>query len=203
MKKLALMATYALLLLLSACASVPMASMDKDAKAKEFTPPPDKGAIYIYRNENLGGVMPVTVSINDKTLGQTAAYTYFHLNVPPGSYSLKSHAENVSELTVMVEPGRNYFVWQEMKIGMWSARTQLQEVDESTGRAAIASTKMIASSIGDDNFTAKAVDVFPAPSTENPAMISDKLRELQKLRDDGVISDEEFQKKKQQLLDKM
>jgi len=202
MKKLALMATYALLLLLSACASVPMASMDKDAKAKEFTPPPDKGGIYIYRNENLGGGMAIAVSINDKTLGQTAPYTYFHVNVPPGSYSLKSHAENVSELTLMIEPGRNYFVWQEIKMGMWSARTKLQEVDESTGREAIASTKMIASSVGDDSFTAKVVD--PAvPATGSPALISDKLRELQKLRDDGVISDEEFQKKKQQLLDKM
>ena len=203
MKKLALMATYALLLLLSACASVPMASMDKDAKAKEFTPPPDKGAIYIYRNENLGGGMAITVSINDKTLGQTAPDTYFHVNVLPGSYSLKSLAENVSELTVMVEPGRIYFVWQEIKMGMWSARTKLQEVDGSTGRAAIASTKLIASSVGDDSFTAKVVDVPPVPSTENPALTSDKLRELQKLRGDGVISDEEFQKKKQQLLDKM
>lgn len=39
------------------CASVPMASMDEDTKAKSFVVRPDKSNIYVYRNESFGGAI--------------------------------------------------------------------------------------------------------------------------------------------------
>lgn len=196
--------TAAMILLLTACASVPMASMDQDSKAKEFAPVPNKATLYIYRNESFGAAIPITVSVNGKVLGQTAAQTYFRLNVIPGKYSVESHAENVSNLPLSVEAGKNYFVWQEIKMGMWTARSLLQQVDEKTGRAGVMESKLIASSVSDNDLAQLDTSIpTPSPYRESSSdSVSQKIRELQNLRKDGIITEDEFQKKKQQLLEK-
>ncbi len=151
MKRLVAVVSATLVLLLSGCASVPMASLQQDAKAKDFMAPPDHAALYIYRNENMGGAVPMTVSVNGKLAGQTAAKTYFRFNVLPGTYTVESLAENTSTLSLVAEAGKNYFVWQEVKMGLWMARSLLQQVDENTGRAGVMESKLIQSAVtGDD-----------------------------------------------------
>lgn len=204
MKNIGGIITGAMILLVSGCASVPMAPMDQDTKAKAFSPDTNKASLYIYRNENFGAAIPMTVAVNGKALGQTAAKTYFQLKVMPGKYNVESHAENVSNLPLSVEAGKNYFVWQEVKMGMWMARSLLQQVDENTGRTGVTESKLIASSISDNDLLPLDVPLATAsaqaPSSDSA---SQKLRELQDLRKDGVITEEEFQKKKQQLLERL
>ncbi|MGA7750160.1 MAG: DUF2846 domain-containing protein [Gallionella sp.] len=204
MKNFLVLLAGALIVLLSGCASVPMASLDQDTKAKDFSPLLGKASLYIYRNENFGGAFPMTVSVNGKTLGQTAARTYFRLNLNPGKYTITSNAENVSNLDLTVDAGMNYYVWQEVKMGMWSAGSLLQQVDESKGRAGVTESKLIASSVSDNELTTSDAPAKPSPETSTPMneSVSQKLRELESLRKDGVITEGEFQKKKQQLLEK-
>jgi hypothetical protein len=195
MNKLIASISVILLLVLSGCASVPMAPLEQDAQAKQFAPAQSRAALYIYRNENFGGAIPMSVSVNGKAIGQTAAKTYFMLNVPPGKYSVESHAENVSNLSLTAEAGKNYFVWQEVKMGMWMARSLLQQVDEAIGRAGVTESKLIATTVTDN-------DLLPpgqAPANDS----AQKLRDLQNLRKDNVITEEEFQKKRQELLEKL
>ena len=107
------------------------------------------------------------------------------------------------------EAGKNNFVWQEIKMGLIIARNKLQIVDEATGKAGIAESKLI-ESIQTNATPQQALETAPAPantvSGTPPATIgettSQKLRELQVLRKDGIITEDEFQKKKQQLLEK-
>ncbi|MHB1198622.1 MAG: hypothetical protein ACYCZ6_03515 [Polaromonas sp.] len=80
MKNFAASFSAILVLLLSGCASVPMASLDLDTKAKDFSPVPNKASLYIYRNESFGAAIPMTVSVNGKVLGQTAAQTYLRIS---------------------------------------------------------------------------------------------------------------------------
>lgn len=191
-------------LLLSACASVPMASLDQDTKAKTFSPPPNKAALYIYRNESFGAAIPMTVSVNSKALGQTAAQTYFRLELVPGKYTMESHAENVSTLPLTTEAGKNYFVWQEVKMGMWMARSLLQQTDETSGRAGVMESKLIATSLSEADLSPLgAQQAPPSGAATGNESVSNKLRELQNLRSDGLITEDEFQKKKQQLLEKL
>lgn len=42
-----------------------------------------------------------------------------------------------------MQAGKNYFVWQEVKMGLWMARSALQTVDEATGRKGVAECKRI------------------------------------------------------------
>jgi hypothetical protein len=205
MKNLALLFVVSLVVTLTGCASVPMASLDLDAKAKDFAPLPNKGSVFIYRNESFGAAIPVAVSVNGRTLGQTASMTYFRLNIKPGRYIVSSHAENVSEVGLDVETGKSYFVWQEMKMGLWTARTNLQQVDEDKGRAGVSESKLIASSISERDIEA----TVSAAASNTPSLptgdltASKKLRELQDLKREGVITDEEFEAKKKQLIDKL
>lgn len=127
--------------LMGGCASVPMASMDDDAKAKSFAVREDKANIYVYRNESFGGAIPMTVALDGRVVGQTGPQTYFLFEVDPGPHEVSSIAENNSVLKLDAKAGKSYFVWQEVKMGVWMARSQLHEVDEQTGRKAVAECK--------------------------------------------------------------
>ena len=125
------------------CASVPMASSEMDSAAKSFAVKPGKANIYVYRNESMGGAIKMTLILDGKLVGSTAAKTYVLLEVAPGSHTLISKTENDSTLAVSAVAGRNYFVWQEVKMGAFSARSALQLVDDAKGKAGVAECKLI------------------------------------------------------------
>lgn len=75
--------------------------------------------------------------------GRSAAKTYLMLEVAPGQHTVTSKTENDSSVTVNAAAGRNYFLWQEVKMGLMAARSNLQQVDETTGRAGVQECKLI------------------------------------------------------------
>jgi ABC-type hemin transport system ATPase subunit len=126
---------------LAGCASVPMTSTAEDATAKSFAVQPGQANIYVYRNETLGAAIPMTVALNGKVAGQTGPQTYFLFQVDPGTHEVSSIAENSSVLRLTTEAGKAYFVWQEVKMGLWMARSQLQQVSDDVGRKGVAECK--------------------------------------------------------------
>lgn len=130
-------------LFLTGCASVPMASTEKDAASKTFAVKSDKANIYVYRNESFGAAVKMPVALNGKLVGDTAAKTYLALEVAPGTHTLVSKTENDATLSLNALPGKNYFVWQEVKMGAFAARSALQLVDDSAGKAGVAECKLI------------------------------------------------------------
>jgi PBP1b-binding outer membrane lipoprotein LpoB len=130
-------------ILATGCASVQMASEEKDSAAKTFAVNQSKANIYVFRNESIGAAVKMPVALNGKLVGDTAAKTYMKLEVQPGEHSLLSKTENDSILRVNTAAGKNYFVWQEVKMGMFAPRSSLQLVDEATGRAAVNECKLI------------------------------------------------------------
>lgn len=142
-KKLLLAGLLTCSAILTGCASVPMASIERDAQAKSFATKADKANIYLYRNESMGAAIKMDVAMDGKNLGQTAAKTYFALEVSPGKHALLSKAENDSILELSTDAGKNYFVWQEVKMGLMYARSQLQLVDETIGRNGVSECKLI------------------------------------------------------------
>ena len=135
------------LALLAGCASVPMAPQDDDVRAKSFTVRSGKANIYLYRNETFGGVVPMTVSFDGKVAGQTGPQTFFLWEADPGPHEISSMAEDVSTIRINAEAGRAYFSWQEVKMGLWMARSLLQQVDEAAGRKGVAECKRAQSNL--------------------------------------------------------
>jgi hypothetical protein len=131
--------------LASGCASVQMASAEQDAAAKSFAVKPGKANIYVYRNENFGAAIKMPVAVDGRLVGDTAAKTYLVLEVAPGPHTVVSKTENDASVTLIAAAGRNYFLWQEVKMGLVAARSNLQEVDEATGKAGVAECKLIQS----------------------------------------------------------
>lgn len=125
------------------CATVPLANVEKDSTAKSFSVTEGKANIYLYRNESLGAVLKMPVVVDGRVVGDTAAKTYMMLEVAPGLHTIISKSENDSELLLTAEQNKNYFVWQEVKMGLFAARSKLHLVDEAKGKAGVADCKLI------------------------------------------------------------
>ncbi len=129
-------------LLASACASVPMASPEMDRTAKEFRNTPGKANLYVFRDESLGGAVKMSVILDGRLLGDTAAKTFLVTPVDPGPHALVSKTENDARLDFTAEAGKNLYVWQEVKMGLMSARSALHLVDEASARERISECRM-------------------------------------------------------------
>lgn len=129
---------------LAGCASVPMASLEADNSAKQFQVKKGYSNIYLYRNEGFGAAVAMTVSLDGKVMGKTASKTYFLWEVTPGMHEIASHTENTAKLKLDTKEGRSYYVWQEVKMGMWQPGSQLHEVTEEEGRKAVLECKLVA-----------------------------------------------------------
>jgi hypothetical protein len=130
---------------LAGCASVPMGDPVQDAEMKRFGVLPDMSRIYIYRNETMGAAIKMTVTVDGRVIGATAANTYLVADVAPGPHTIASDAENLTMLKINTQAGLNVFVWQEVKMGFGSARSLLHVVPEAEGRAGVDETKLAAS----------------------------------------------------------
>ncbi|MBI4989819.1 MAG: DUF2846 domain-containing protein [Rhodocyclales bacterium] len=131
----------AMVVLATGCAAVPMASDEEDRIGKSFAVKPDRANVYVYRNETFGAAIPMTVAINGKVAGQTGPQTYFMWEVEPGAHEISSHAENVTTIQLTAQAGKSYYVWQEVKMGLFMARSLLQQMDEETGRKGVLECK--------------------------------------------------------------
>src|SRR5476649_1495969 len=76
----------ALALLLPACASVPMATAEADVQGKSFSPLPDRGVIYFYRDSKVASALSLWVVTDQRTLGALATGTWFRVDLDPGRY---------------------------------------------------------------------------------------------------------------------
>ncbi len=192
MKKSIFLATF---LLITGCATAPMASLDKDIKAKSFETAPEVSSLYIYRNENFGGAISMDITVNGKPVGQTAAKSYFKFDVTPGDYHVESKAENVSFIDVSLEAGKNYFIWQEVKMGFLYARSKLQLVDEEKGKKGVLESRMINTIVTKEDLALKGVEVASKNTT------SVKLGELKSLLNKGDITQSEYDQAKAKILE--
>ncbi|BAU49473.1 lipoprotein [Sulfurifustis variabilis] len=146
-KSLSRLALAGAFLLLGACASVPMATESEDMQAKQASVPAGKSLIYLYRNETFGAAVKLNVTLDGRDAGETASKTYFMWTVNPGQHQIVSKGENNASLTVDAKPGQRYYVWQEVKMGMFQPRSLLHVVDEPTGREGVKECKLIKGNI--------------------------------------------------------
>jgi hypothetical protein len=157
MKKLTKLLLVLTTLLIVGCAAPIKAPPEKDAAAKVFTPLKDKAAVFIYRNENYGGAVGMPVKVNGQDIGETGAKTFFRLNLTSGMYVIASEAENTAELPLTVVEGKNYFVWQEVRMGIWKARTALRPVDDKSGMDGVLESVLLTPKVPDEALSKTAI----------------------------------------------
>lgn len=143
-KKLMICAAALGVALLSGCASVPMESAEKDQTLKTFPAPPENQAgLYIFRDSAMGPILKKTVKIDNDVVGETAMNTYFYRVVSPGQHVLATESEfSDNAINLNAEAGKNHFVRQSIKIGLFVGGAKLQEVTESEGKKGVTNTEL-------------------------------------------------------------
>jgi hypothetical protein len=132
-------------LALTGCASVNMASKEESAKAKQFNPPsPGKAGVYVYRNSFVGQALKKDIWINGQCVGESAPNVFFYTEVEGGKvHKIDTESEfSPNTLEVMLNAGRNYFIRQFIKIGVFVGGAGLEEVPEEQGKKDIAELEM-------------------------------------------------------------
>jgi hypothetical protein len=132
-------------LLVSGCASVDMASKAESAKAKEFNPPSQGNAgVYVYRDSFVGKALKKDVWIDGKCIGESAPDVFFYTEVAGGkNHKIDTESEFSSNtLELMFEAGKNYFIRQFIKMGVFVGGAGLEQIPEEQGKIAVSKLEM-------------------------------------------------------------
>jgi hypothetical protein len=147
-----LVGAFALMFALGSAAActfvaVPLAPAWQDRWAKSVRPPAGYGAVYVFRDEYLGGEILITIKMDGEVVGETSPGTYFRWDLPPGEHVLEAYTtiltSDRSTLRINVSPGAAHYVWQQMRPGWSMAGPRLQQVDETRGLEGVENCKLI------------------------------------------------------------
>ncbi|MCY1523910.1 hypothetical protein D9M68_588240 [compost metagenome] len=140
-KKMLKLATSAVCVMaIAGCANVPMAPAEQNKQAKSF-PAPDEGksGLYVYRDSFAGKALKKDVYVDGKCLGETADRVFFYTQVAGDEqHKVSTESEfSPNDLMVMMEAGKNYFVRQFIKIGVFVGGAGVEQVTEEEGKRVI------------------------------------------------------------------
>jgi hypothetical protein len=130
---------------LSGCASVEMASMAESARAKEFNPPSDgNSGVYLYRDSFLGKSLKKDLYIDGQCIGETAADVFFYAEVKGDkTHRVDTESEfSPNSLELLFEAGKNYFIRQFIKMGVFVGGAGLEQIEEEQGKKAVSKLNM-------------------------------------------------------------
>jgi len=129
------------MLFTSGCAvKVPMEPKEISAKAKLFdAPSAGNSGLYVYRLSGVGGRLKKDIFIDSKCLGESAPKVFFYETVKGNQeHTVSTESEfSANNLKIKTESGKNYFVRQYIKMGVFVGGANLKLVDEEEGKKAI------------------------------------------------------------------
>lgn len=129
----------------SGCSTVPLESPEVAGKAKMFSNPKDGDAgLYVYRDSFVGQALKKDVWIDNKCLGETASDVFFYTNLEGNKeHKLSTESEfSPNDLSLMTESGKNYFVRQYIKIGLFVGGAGLEVIEDEEAKKAISKLDM-------------------------------------------------------------
>lgn len=141
-KKIVLVALTSLFV---GCASVPMESVEQSDKTKEFNSPTEGNAgLYIYRAGTFGGALKKDIWVDGNCIGESAPNIFFYQLVKGGEeHKISTESEfSPNDLLLKTEGGKNYFIQQYMKLGVFVGGAGVKLVDEEEGKKAVQKLKL-------------------------------------------------------------
>jgi hypothetical protein len=105
-------ATASLIVALGGCASVPEATPERDAVAKQFEIRPGGAALYVFRNDFPGAMAQEdsVLYVDDRLIGATLPGTFFRIDLAPGTHELHGYGYDRGNLRVRARDGEARFV---------------------------------------------------------------------------------------------
>lgn len=143
MKKIA--SIIVLSALFTGCASVKMESQEASDRAKQFAAPSAGNAgLYIYRDSAVGRSLKKDIRVDGKCIGESAPDVFFLTEVSGGKeHVISTESEfTPNTLNLLFEAGKNYFVRQYIKLGVFVGGADLELIPEAQGKEAVAKLEL-------------------------------------------------------------
>lgn len=102
---------------------------------------PAKGRIYVLRSSSFGSAVGMNVADSGNPIGSTGPKGFLCWERDPGDVVVSSTAENTSRVSLPVRPGSVHYVLQNIRMGIWMARTELEVLDADRGKAELKKCK--------------------------------------------------------------
>jgi hypothetical protein len=131
--------------LTTGCTSVPMESKEKSEFAKQYNLPSEgKAGLYVYRSGSFGGALKKDVWLNGDCVGETAPNIFFYQEIKGDSeHKVSTESEfSANDLILITESGKNYFVSQYIKMGVFVGGAGVELVDELKGKKQVSKLDM-------------------------------------------------------------
>lgn len=131
---------FVVLISLNGCASVKMEDSAISEKSKQFAAPSlNNAGLYIYREGILGSALKKDIWVDGVCLGESAPNVFFYTEVSGNTnHTISTESEfSPNDLRVMFDSGKNYFVRQFIKLGLFVGGAGLELVPETVGKVAV------------------------------------------------------------------
>ena len=126
--------------LFTGCASVPMGSTAESTKAKRYDAPSSGNAgLYIYRSSFVGQALKKDIWIDGKCVGESANKVFFFEEVKGDQeHKISTESEfSPNDLLLKTESGKNYFIEQYIKMGVFVGGAGINVVGDEEGKKAV------------------------------------------------------------------
>ena len=212
-------------------ATQPLATASQDSQFKEFKARPGVGTLYLYPgvSKRVPGIFqeaespykgPVDFYINGEYVGGLNHDQYFALTLKPGTYRIIWKERGGAGVTsdpynLTVFKGEKYFVRNVFDegspmFGLLGALTFkfYLEAAPGTGRQDILSRKLVMANKymnepPSDVQPAASKKAGPAERTKSAESVETRLLQLKRLYDSRLITEEEYDRKRRQIIDAM
>jgi hypothetical protein len=128
------------------CAGVPMASLELDSTAKQFTPDSQRATIYIVRPSEIAtDYLTVIPIVDGRIAGELASGTYLVVLAEPGGHSVSALSTQPSDsVGILTEAGGLYFVLVKLAWARPGDSVAVEKMPEADGRERVLKCKRAA-----------------------------------------------------------
>ena len=125
---------------LGGCASIPMESIKESNQAKQFNLPSNENSgLYIYRDSFVGQALKKDIWVDGKCIGESAPDTFFYVEVAGDKkHKISTESEfSPNDLEIQTDKGKNYFIRQYIKFGLFVGGARLELINSEEGMKAV------------------------------------------------------------------
>jgi hypothetical protein len=117
-----------------------MESIEESNKAKQFNPPSNgNSGLYIYRDSFVGQALKKDIWVDEKCIGETSPDMFFYEEVTGDKeHKISTESEfSPNDLIIKAETGKNYFIEQYIKLGVFVGGAGVELVSDEEGKKAV------------------------------------------------------------------
>jgi len=116
-------------LLLAGCSPKYMIANEPCPDVRKIVPPQGQSMLVVGRTTIFGSGVNFENYLDKKFIGTTKGHSFFIATVPPGKHYVIANGENFATLLINFEPDKTYYVQNEVRMGAFIARVNLEYID--------------------------------------------------------------------------